>query len=132
MKFDDEKFNENNYIPDNVSRNELDKLFKDLVDEEKYDSKHFWKHFGNRRAFMPLPVPSLLELAKRSIYYDPENNFDLRLMISLAHARDKSLFIDVASNVAERFVNNPDRPAGPLTLAQFKIILARRLAQVGF
>jgi len=119
-------------INPNIAKEELEKKFKEFMEEDEYASKHFWSHFGSRHPYMRIPVPSVLEAVQNGVCYDSENCFDLRMIITLVHPKDRSLFIDVAKFVSEKYVNNPSKPAGPLTLMQFKADLARRLAQIGF
>ena len=120
------------FINPSMAKEELEKRFKEFMEEDEYASKHFWKHFGNRKAEHAMPVPSLLDAVHAAVCYDAENQFDLRMLITLVFERDRPLFIDVAKFVAEKYVNNPNKPAGPLTLLQFKADLTRRMAQVGF
>lgn len=121
------------FINPNMADEELQRRFKEFMEEDEYASKHFWKHFGTRKATMRMPVPSVLDAINAGVCYDAENNFDLRMIIiTFVHDHDKRLFIDVAKFVSEKYVNNPSKPAGPLTLMQFKADFARRLVQVGF
>lgn len=120
------------FINPRMAKEELARRFKEFMEEDEYASKHFWKHFGNRRANMCMPVPSVLDAAHAAVCYDAADQFDLRMLITLIQDKDKPLFIDVAKFVSEKYVNNPEKPAGPLTLVQFKADLARRLVQVGF
>lgn len=123
---------EDELIPRGVSRDYLWYLFDNLVKDHIYDSKMFIKHFADRRASMPLFGESLLDTVRKSVCYDSEGLFDIRLLIHITCEEDRILLIDVASQVSERFVNNPNTPKSPLTLAQFKVLLAYRLNQVGF
>jgi hypothetical protein len=121
------------FINPNMADEELQRRFKEFMEEDEYASKHFWRHFGERKARMAMPVPSVLDAINAGVCYDAENQFDLRMILmTFIHDHDKQLFIDVAKFVAEKYVNNPSKPAGPLTLMQFKADLARRLVQVGF
>jgi hypothetical protein len=116
-------------LPPEMSRNELEKRFKEFMEEDELVSKEFWKHFGRRRASKRMPVPSIFDCVEAAICYDDQNQFDLRLLITLVHPEDKHFFIEVAQFVSERYTN---KPAGPLTLRQFKADLSRRMAQLGF
>jgi hypothetical protein len=120
------------FINPAMVKGELERRFKEFMEEDEYASRHFWKHFADKHAMMRVPVPSLLDAVHAAVCYDYENQFDLRMLISLIHENDKSLFIDVAKFVSEKYVNNPEKPASPLTLMQFKADLTRRLAQTGF
>lgn len=119
-------------IPQNLSREELLKRFKEFMIEDELISREFWKHFGNRRASLEMPVPSISDCVDAAVCYDAENQFDLRMLISLVYPEDRRLFVDVAKFVAERYVNNPNKPTSQLTLRQFRVDLSRRLAQLGF
>lgn len=127
MKNDDD-----DHLPPALTRDDLGTIFEDFVDEHLYDTKEFLKHFGNKRAIIMLPVPSLLDLVKASVCYDAADKFDLRLLVNFVGPVDRKLFIDLATNVSERFVNNYNKPKSPLTLMQFKVLLAYRMNQVGF
>lgn len=119
-------------LPPGLSRAELEKRFNEFMEEDKLVSREFWKHFGKRRASKRMPVPSIIDCVEASVCYDEQEQFDLRLLIMLVHPEDKRFFIEVASFVSEKYVNNPNKPAGPLTLRQFKADLSRRMAQLGF
>ena len=127
-----ESSNEDMYIPDNISRDYLSELFEHFIEDHLYDTKQFIKHFQNKRACISIPFPSLLDVVKNSVCYDAANNFDLRILMTLISPLDKKLFKDLATQVSERFVNNPNTPKSPLTLLQFKILLAYRMSQLGF
>lgn len=116
-------------IPNNVSRSKLDELFECFCEEDRYDSKQFFKFFRGRRAKLQIPVPSILDFCKNSICYDEQGQIDLRMSIMLVHYNDKKLFVDVANFVLDRFKG---KPRSDLTLLQYKTVLARRLGQVGF
>jgi len=115
-----------------LTREELEKRFKEFIVEDELVSRDFWKHFGKRRAQFRMPIPSIFDCVENAVCYDAENNFDLRMLITLVFPEDRSLFVDVAKFVAERYVNNPSKPASVLTLRQFKADLSRRMAQIGF
>jgi len=123
---------EDTHLPDALTRDQLGELFSNFVEEHLYDTKHFLRHFGDKRAAIEIPVPSLLDLVKASVCYDAEDQFDLRLLVMAVGPIDRPLLIDVIKNVSERFVNNPDKPKSPLTLMQFKVLLAYRMSQLGF
>lgn len=127
---------EASHIPDGIHRDSLSeivaKLFEDFAEEQLYDTQQFIKYFQDKRALVQIQVPSLLDLIKNSVCYDANNQIDLRLLIATIIPPDRPLFIDLAKQLSERFVNNPDRPATPLTLMQFKVLLAYRMAQLGF
>lgn len=120
------------YIPNGIDRDHLGILFARFVDEHLYDTKQFLKHFQDKRAVIQLPFPSLLDTVKNSVCYDEQNNFDLRILMTLINPMDKKLFVDLVKQVSERFVNNHNTPKSPLTLMQFKVLLAYRMAQLGF
>jgi hypothetical protein len=121
---------EDKYIPNNVPRDMLALLFTRFVDEHLYDTKQFYKYFGDRRASHELIFDSLLDLIKNSVCYDPEDNIDVRILYQVIPPSDKKLFIDLVTQIGERFVNVKGK--SPLTLYQFKVLLAYRMAQVGF
>lgn len=127
---------EDDHIPSGIKRDDLStivaNLFSEFYEEQLYDTKHFLKHFSDRRALVEIPVPSLLDHIKHTVCYDAEDQFDLRLLIMTVVPQDRKLLIDLCKQVSERFVNNPNRPKSPLTLMQFKVILAYRMAQLGF
>jgi hypothetical protein len=123
---------EDDHLPAMVTRDQLGIIFEDFVDDHLYDTKQFLKHFGDKRAALELQVPSLLDLVKNSVCYDEQDRFDLRLLIMFVGPIDRPLIIDLIKQVSERFVNNPDKPKSPLTLMQFKVLLAYRMAQLGF
>jgi len=123
---------EDDHLPDRVTREHLWYLFEQLVADHIYDSKHFLKDFADRRATMHIFGESLLDTVKNTVCYDEHDMFDLRILATLVAEVDKPLFRDVAIQVSERFVNNADKPKSPLTLMQFKVLLAYRLSQVGF
>jgi hypothetical protein len=125
-------FNEDDHLAPNLTRDQLDKFMAAFLEEDEYDSKMFFKDLRGRKAMMRLPFDSLLDLVKVSVCYDIEKNFDGRLLTQLIHKDDLKLYAWVFEAAAQRFLNNPEKPAGPLTLAQFKAVLARRLAQAGF
>jgi len=119
-------------LPPGLSRAELEKRFKEFMKEDELVSREFWKHFGRRRASKRMPVPSIVDCVDVAVCYDEQNQFDLRMLMMLIHPEDIRFFIEVAEFVSERYSNNPDKPAGPLTLRQFKADLSRRMAQLGF
>ena len=122
--------NEDLIIPPNMSREYLEKIFNTFMKDDAYDSQQFFKHFATRKAEVPLVmIDSLMDLTKNSICYDSQNKFDVRILLTLIHPKDKKLFIDVATQCMERFQG---QPASVLTLTQYKAVLARRMAQVGF
>jgi hypothetical protein len=121
-------------IPPELTRSELEKRFKEFMEEDELVSREFWNHFGpgKRMAQLRMPIPSLYDCVDAAVSYDGSNNFDLRMLITLVFPEDRKLFVDLASFVAERYTNNPTKPAGQLTLKQFKADLARRMGQAGF
>ena len=122
--------NEDMIIPPNMSREYLEKVFSTFMKDDAYDSAQFFKHFEHRKAEVPLiMIDSLMDLTKNSICYDEHKKFDVRILLTLIHPKDKKLFIDVATQCMERFQG---QPASILTLTQYKAVLARRMAQVGF
>lgn len=123
---------EDRTIPDDITRDMLSEIFFKFVDDHLYDTKQFLRHFQNRRAVVELPYNSILDLVKNSVCYDEQNQFDLRILYACIAPMDKKLFIDLATQVSERFVNNPNTPKSPLTLMQFKVLLAYRMSQIGF
>jgi hypothetical protein len=127
-----EESEDSHYIPDGIDNDYLGMLFANFVEDHLYDTKSFLKHFGERRAIITLPVPSLLDLVKNSVCYDEQNRFDCRILVMFVSPVDRPLLIDVIKNVSERFVNNPNTPKSPLTLAQFKVLLAYRMTQLSF
>jgi hypothetical protein len=122
--------NKDYIIPNDLTRDEIKKRIKEFNEDSKYETKRFKKFFGERLAKKEIQVTSLLGLINETVYYDSDNQFDLRPLLSYVHPEDKPLFIDVIKFVSERFVG--DKPASQLTLQQFRSILAVRLAQIGF
>jgi hypothetical protein len=123
---------EDEYLPKAITRDQLGGIFEDFVEDHLYDTKQFLKHFGDKRAALEIQVPSLLDLVKASVCYDSEDRFDVRLLVAFVGPIDRKLLIDVIKQASERFVNNPKTPKSPLTLMQFKVLLAYRMAQLGF
>lgn len=127
---------EDDHIPNGITRDNLatltDRLFDAFREEQLYDTRQFLKHFGDKRALVEIPVPSLLDHVKNTVNYDAHNQIDVRLLIITVIESDRPLLIDLCNQVGERFVNNTDRPKSPLTLMQFKVMLAYRMSQLGF
>jgi hypothetical protein len=124
--------NDQAFIPADLSRAELIKRFNEFMVEDEYASKLFWKHFGSKRSSREMPVPSIQGAIDAAVNYDDQMQFDVRMLLLLVHPEDKPLAIDVCKFVSERYVNNPEKPAGQLTLRQFKADLARRMCELGF
>jgi hypothetical protein len=110
-------------------QDKLRKIYDEFMSEDEYHSKSFWKHFENRKASKTMPVPDLSKAIELGVVYDSNNNLDVRMLLTLVHPEDKSLAIDIAKFVAERYV---DKPATVLTIAQYRADLHRRMCQVGF
>lgn len=118
-------------LPAHLAREELLKRLADYLEEAGLQSKEFWKHFGSKdKAKMPIPFESVFDTVDNSVCYDNKDQFDLRILMTVIDPDDRSLFIDIASFVAEKYTN--DKPASQLTLRQFKAELTLRLCQMGF
>lgn len=104
-------------------------ILDQFLSRDEMRSREFWKYFDGRMARRRIPVPDLHECVDKAVYYDNENNIDARLIETLIIKDDIKLYHDVVHFVFEDFINTP---ASPLTLAQFKAQLTRRLEQLGF
>lgn len=109
------------------------KFIADFLEDDKIISADFRKHFENRRANvrikLPPPYNSLTDLVNHEVSYDHNNQLDVRRMINYISKIDRKLFTDLARFVGERYI---EKPAGQLTLMQYRADLARRMLECGF